>query len=394
VVYRRTLADMPAAAEEIHEALAEGVRIMELTAPLRIETSAGREWALLCSRMELRGTDESGRPRPVPMPDSEFELVCDAVIVAIGQEKTSGLPAGSEWKAVGPDGRTTHPRLFIGGDARLGASTLVKAIADGCRAAVLIGASNSRPARSADDGPVVNLAWAEYQLQRSRREAFAPLPPAKTAPGRNLAKAAVGLDAKAARLEAQRCLHCGDLCQLCVGVCPNRALVAFETVPKRYPILRAVKRRFGAELSMPDFLELRQKYQLVHVVDFCNGCGNCAAFCPTAGAPYKDKPHIYLHEKEFAQAVDGFFLEPPRPGGVHVLRARANGEGQQLRQYPDRLEFENCNCLMKLGRDDFSFQAAEWRLVADPVFDGELLAGMAVLLEFLPLFLHGDKTDV
>jgi len=142
------------------------------------------------------------------------------------------------------------------------------------------------------------------------------------------------------------------------------------------------------------YLDLRQKYQLVHVVDFCNACGHCATFCPTAGAPYRDKPHVYLRQEDFAQAADGLFLEPPRPGGVRILRARRGGEGQQLRQYPDRLEFENRNCLLKLRREDFSFLAADWRLVADPVFDGEMLARMFVLLEFLPLFLQGDKTDV
>jgi hypothetical protein len=77
-----------------------------------------------------------------------------------------------------------------------------------------------------------------------------------------------------------------------------------------------------------------------------------------------------------------------------VLRARSNGEDQQLRQYPDRLEFDNRNCLLKLRRKDFSFQAADWRLVADPVFNGKLLACMVVFLEFLPLFLQGDETDV
>ena len=394
VVYRRTLAEMPAAAEEIHAALAEGVRIMELTAPLRIETAAGQEWAMLCARMELRKADASGRRSPVPIFGSEFELVCDAVIVAIGQEKNSALLEGTEWKAVGDDGRTTHPRLFIGGDARRGASTLISAVADGCRAAGRIMEMSGRTLGVPLTDPLAGLSWVEHQLLRSRRQAAAPLPAAKAPRLGALFKAGAGLDAKEAKREAERCLHCDDLCLLCVGVCPNRALVAFQTEPKRYPVFEAVKRREGAELSVPAFLELRQKYQLVHIPDLCNACGHCATFCPTAGAPYRDKPHVYLRQKDFEEAADGFFLEPPRPGGVRMLCARKNGEGQQLRQYADRLEFENRNCLLKLRSNDFSFQAADWRLVADPVFDGRLLAQMLVLLEFLPLFLHGDKTDV
>lgn len=409
VVYRRRLAEMPAAAEEIRAALAEGVRIMELTAPLRIETSEGREWAMLCSRMELRKAAAGGRPRPVPVFGSEFELTCDAVIVAIGQEKDSALLAGTEWKAVGDEGRTTHPRLFIVGDARLGPSTLIQAVADGCRTACRVMEMSGRTIRAAESAPLAGLTWVEHQLLRSRRESPAgtaaakPVSPAgiknhaapaAAGPEPDLFAAAAGLDAGQARREAGRCLHCDDLCLLCVGVCPNRALVAFAVAPGRYPVLRVVKRKDGAELSVSGHLELRQKYQLVHVADFCNDCGNCVTFCPTAGAPCKDKPHVYLRQKDFELAADGFFLEPPRPGGVRMLRARSGGQGQQLRQYPDRWEFENRNCLLKLRREDFSFQAAEWRLVADPVFDGELLAQMVALLEFLPPFLHGDKTDV
>jgi len=73
--------------------------------------------------------------------------------------------------------------------------------------------------------------------------------------------------------------------------------------------------------------------------------------------------------------------------------ARVNGEEQQLRRYDERLEFENRNCLLHLVRRDFSFLAADWRHEADPAFDGRLLAQMAILLEFLPVFLHGVKSD-
>jgi len=205
---------------------------------------------------------------------------------------------------------------------------------------------------------------------------------------------APGLDARTARQEAQRCFHCDDLCLLCVDVCPNRALVAFEIRPGGWPVLRATSRKGGAELSAAGVLELRQKYQLVHVVDFCNGCGNCATFCPTAGAPHQDKPHVFLRASDFEQAADGFFLKAPIPGGPRVLLARAAGELQHLRLYPDRLDFENRNCLLRLRIEDFSYLAADWRREADPAFDGRLLAQMAVLVEFLPPFLHGDDPDV
>ena len=97
VVYRRTRAEMPAIAEEIEEALAEGVRIEQLAAPLRLE-EAGDGTALVCRRMTLGEPDESGRPRPVPVEgdDGLAEFRCDTVLLALGQAPDGRLlPAGS-----------------------------------------------------------------------------------------------------------------------------------------------------------------------------------------------------------------------------------------------------------------------------------------------------------
>lgn len=394
IIYRRTLAEMPAAADEIEAALAEGVVIRELTAPLGFQVEAGRVTGVRCARMELKEKDESGRRRPVPVFGSESDLPCDAVIVAVGQQKRAAPVEGWEGGVVAEDGRTSHPYLFVGGDALAGAATLIKAVADGRRTARRIGAITGRDSGTEEEAPLASLTWPEHQLRRARR-----LPPERTAPGTPAAGKIPGappgpLKGEAAAAEANRCLHCDDLCQFCVSVCPNRALVAFETVPGRFPVLSAMRGSSHVELVASSFLEIRQRYQLVHVADFCNACGNCATFCPAAGAPYKDKPHFFLHKKEFDQASYGFFLEPPLREGLKVLRARVAGEALQMRQFPDMLEFENRNCQLKLQRGDLSFRGADWRRKADPVFDGVLLAHMAVLLEYLPPFLHGDRTDV
>jgi putative selenate reductase len=394
VIYRRTLAEMPAAADEIEAALAEGVVIRELTSPLGFQVEEGRVTGVRCARMELKEKDESGRRRPVPLFGSESDLPCDAVIVAVGQEKKAAPVAGWEGGVVAEDGRTSHPYLFVGGDALAGASTLIRAVAAGCGTARRIGEITGRTAGTEEEVPLASLTWPEHQLRRARRERPERTSPAAPAGGKMPGSPPAALKSEAAVAEANRCLHCDDFCQFCVSVCPNRALVGFETVPGRYPVLSAVRGSSHVEMVASSFLEIRQRYQLVHVADFCNACGNCAAFCPAAGAPYKDKPHFYLHRKEFDQAADGFFLDPPLREGLKVLRARVAGEPLQMRQFPDLLEFENRNCQLKLQRGDLSFRGADWRRKADPVFDGVLLARMAVLLEHLPPFLHGDKTDV
>jgi len=96
VVYRRTRTEMPAIAEEIEEALAEGVRIEQLEAPLRLEGD-GDATALVCRRMTLGEPDESGRARPVPVDGDEALTAfrCDTVLLALGQAPDSSLlPAG------------------------------------------------------------------------------------------------------------------------------------------------------------------------------------------------------------------------------------------------------------------------------------------------------------
>ena len=334
VIYRRRLSEMPAAAEEIREALAEGVRIMELTAPLRIEVAAGREWALLCSRMELRKADSSGRPHPVPVFGSEFELTCDAVIVAIGQERNAELLADTDWQVVGNDGGTSHPRLFVVGDARGGPSTLVRAIADGCQAVDRIMEESGRTLLLPESGPVTGLTWPEQALKRSRRERAEPL---SVAPAAELSFAAAGLfmtapglDAKAARHEAKRCFHCDDLCQLCIGVCPNRALVAFEVKTGRWPVLarrapqgrgRAfVGRRPGAEPELP------------------------AGPCRRLLQRLRQLRHVLPHRRRALQGQAPYLPEPPgfRPGRRRLLpqapgphrRQGPAGQGQQRAAAP------------------------------------------------------------
>ncbi|MFO7900519.1 MAG: FAD-dependent oxidoreductase [Planctomycetota bacterium] len=84
VLYRRTRAEMPASPEEVDAALEEGVRIEFLVSPTRVER-AGDSLRLHCARMQLGEIDRSGRPRPEPLPGSEFATEFDTVLSAIGQ---------------------------------------------------------------------------------------------------------------------------------------------------------------------------------------------------------------------------------------------------------------------------------------------------------------------
>ena len=144
LVYRRSQAEMPAYAEEIEQALEEGVRIHTLTNPAQIIREDGKIVAVECHQMELGDFDRSGRRRPV---DSlkEIRFEADQVIFAIGQSfdfssvcSDVGLEtvANKQIRADKQTGQTNVPWIFTGGDSATGPLSVIEAIAGGERAAV------------------------------------------------------------------------------------------------------------------------------------------------------------------------------------------------------------------------------------------------------------------
>ena len=147
IVYRRSEAEMPARLEEVHHAKEEGVEFQNLCNPVEIlGDENGRVNGLKCIRMELGEPDESGRRRPIAIPDSEFVLDVDTVIMAIGtspnpliSSTTEGLDT-NRWGCliVNEDMATTKDKVYAGGDAVTGAATVILAMGAGKTAAASI----------------------------------------------------------------------------------------------------------------------------------------------------------------------------------------------------------------------------------------------------------------
>ncbi|MFC1694211.1 NADH-ubiquinone oxidoreductase-F iron-sulfur binding region domain-containing protein, partial [Candidatus Latescibacterota bacterium] len=91
VIYRRTIAEMPAFEEEVDSAFKEGVKVQFLTAPTKVLTENGKLTGIECIKMELGDIDESGRRRPVIVEGSEFIINLDTLIVAIGEKSDTGF---------------------------------------------------------------------------------------------------------------------------------------------------------------------------------------------------------------------------------------------------------------------------------------------------------------
>ena len=279
ILYRRSRAEMPAIAEEIEEALAEGVKIRYLAAPVELLTQSGRVTGLKCVEMELGAPDESGRRRPIPVAGSEFTVEVDTVIPAVAQEMEVG-----DWRlevergriVVNEAGETTVPAIFAGGDVATPFGTVAHAVGSGKRAALAIDQylrgeelagfpplDEAVHAVPKDVDPTVvrfedlNLAYFE-ELERTEH---AQMPVEVRVSG--FQEVNLGFSEEEAQAEAERCCSCGtcNLCDTCLIFCPDVAIV--RTPPLSPPTLGGDEGG-GYEINY----------------DYCKGCGICAEECP------------------------------------------------------------------------------------------------------------------
>ncbi|HPE88154.1 MAG TPA: putative selenate reductase subunit YgfK [Spirochaetales bacterium] len=295
ILYRRSLAEMPADREEFEAALADGVEYAELSLPESASPASGSApSALLVREMELGEPDASGRRAPVPSPRTRT-VPCDLVIAAVGESPDKALfeSLGAKVErngrpAVDPETMATGVAgLYAAGDSRRGPASIIAAEADGRKAAyAILRAVGVEPGvETIAPGPIDREALSR------RGEILPSLPEGHP---------------DFAKREAERCLSCGSACLRCVEVCPNRANVALPVAP-------------GAVF--------KQAIQVIHVDDFCNECGNCGFFCPYDGEPYTGKPTLFRDEASLrASANAGFAFAGPAASPTLVLRAATGAD--------------------------------------------------------------------
>jgi heterodisulfide reductase subunit A len=240
IVYRRTRQEMPAYAEEIEDALSEGVDIRFLTVPVRVIGTAGKVVGIECIRTELGPPDESGRRRPVPKHGSEFVIECDAVIPAIGQKIDLGWAADGEMLRTSPRGaiavdphslQTSLPKVFAAGDAVSGPATVIEAVAAGHTAVEAIDRflrqkDLAAMAAEAAARPAPGQDWAEVPrgIPEQERVRSRQLDVAQRVGG--FVEVDLNFSEEEARREAGRCLNCGICCECmeCVRACEAKAI--------------------------------------------------------------------------------------------------------------------------------------------------------------------------
>ncbi len=254
IVYRRTRKFMPAEPEEQRLALEDGVEFLELLAPVAYENGL-----LTVKVMKLGEKGADGRRNVEPTGETK-QLSFDTVINAVGarvdteffacsaiDQNNRGYAAVNEQTC-----QTNLDGVYVSGDCRRGASTIVEAMADSKRITK----------------DILRILGLSHDFVRVSKEAQ---------PENIRSSRAVLADSMDNANDAARCLNCDVVCEVCCEVCPNRANVGIMV--SGHP-------------------------QIVHVDGMCNECGNCGFFCPHTGLPYKDKFTVFWSEEGFHDSTN------------------------------------------------------------------------------------------
>jgi NADPH-dependent glutamate synthase beta subunit-like oxidoreductase len=330
--------EMPAALEEIEEAETEGIIIHPGLGPERILGKEGKVTGLETLRTRWV-FDQSGRFNPAFYENSESQLDCDTIIMAIGQAPRLDFLGPEDGVEVSPRGliavnpqtlMTSAPGIFAGGDCVFGPRLIIDSVADGKRAAIGI---DEYLRRQKHPQPIIEVEV--FQRHRMPLELLdiprhsVPMLPLDRRTG--VTEVEIGYDAATAMQEARRCLHCwvntifegteedGSTCILCGGcvdVCPENCLELvsldrIEFTPETLEHLRQNRECYeGVELTdvLPGELGTVSGSAMIKDETRCIRCGLCAARCPVGTI-----------------TMESYNLFPAEPSGLISIAAMNEG---------------------------------------------------------------------
>jgi putative selenate reductase len=382
LLYRRTRNEMPAHSEEVEATLRDGIELIELVSPVRIVRRGSDKLSLVCRKMQLSGTDAAGRPKPVEIPGSDFELNADLIIPAAGQEVNA--PFFKEGKAI-IDADTYETQLqgvFMAGDAYSGGASIIRAIGEGRKVAETI-LKRMRAEAMIAPASSKSIGMQELMTRRSVRIRRKPWEEGSYDPHKPFALISKTMDAEQAVTESSRCLFCDELCNICVTVCPNRANTAYTTEAVSIPIysIEPHLAEKNVAVTVTGNLHVDQEVQVFNIADFCNECGNCATFCPSSGKPYTDKPRICLSLESFKKEENAYYLSILEQ--KTLLLHRKNGSTASLEKKDGTWHYEDENMQLSLNDNDYGVSQLKF-FECDPAnTDSGRMASMIVLFTSL-----------
>ena len=339
LVYRRDMKDMPAA-DEVHEAIEEGVTTIFQAGPTRVITDpkTGVVTGVEFIRMQLGEPDASGRRRPEPASGTEFTIPCDRVLLAIGQGPeldwlgTPGNegPEATKQRRLKADAvtfSTGRPGVFGSGDVRIGAATVVEAVAEGRRAAYAVDAYmkgmdldaiRTRQTLAEPQPEFLSIVPFTGEIKEPRYR-MTPLP----AEERNDSYIEYELPytREAAMAESTRCLQC--TCEA-IGFCDLRRLgieygTTLQTLEPQYHQgagYRSVTENRFTGINH-DYIRDDSHAFILREPSRCIDCGRCAQVC----AEVVGRGVLRLHAHRLRHAGHDAARHEPQRHAVRVVRS-------------------------------------------------------------------------
>jgi NADPH-dependent glutamate synthase beta subunit-like oxidoreductase/formate hydrogenlyase subunit 6/NADH:ubiquinone oxidoreductase subunit I/ferredoxin len=299
LVYRRDMKDMPAASE-VHEAIEEGSTAIFQAGPTRVLVDeSNKVTGVEFIRMQLGEPDASGRRRPEPAPGTEFTIPCDRVLLAIGQgPDLSWVGPGSQGveatrqrrlKADAVTFETGRPGVFASGDVRVGAATVVQAIAEGRRSAYAVdaylqgqdlAAVRTRQQLAEPQPEFLSIVPFTSEVKEPRHRLRAMEPELRN---RSYIEYEIPYTVEEAVAESTRCLQC--TCEA-IGFCDLRRLgieygTTLRTLEKQHHQgagYRSVTENRFTGLNH-DYLRDDSHAFILREPARCIDCGRCAQVC-------------------------------------------------------------------------------------------------------------------
>jgi NADPH-dependent glutamate synthase beta subunit-like oxidoreductase len=265
-------AQMPAQAEEVLEALEEGITLLDGARLDAVSDAGANGLTLTCSKVSFVPGAERGQFTLTPVAGSGFSIACDAIVTSIGQDPDlsvlgQGFAAAGGLLQTDTQLATSSAGIYAGGDMASMARFVTEAVGMGQRAAQAIAAELRRlgadtdkaPIAHYDDEPLVPLASISTYYHPKRERAQTQLLDAHERLSRD-AEVQLGLELAQALAESERCFSCGTCidCDNCVVYCPDMAV---KRVDQGYAVL----------------------------TDYCKGCGLCVKECPTGSMKMQEE---------------------------------------------------------------------------------------------------------
>jgi putative selenate reductase len=354
LLYRRDLNAMPASAEEVAHLPHDNIPVVEhVVCEQIIADESGRVKGVeLVKTRYASSLFTAGRQRKLePVAASQYVMPCDSVIVAIGQDAELDFARDDQLETAALGQETSLAGVYVAGDMLHGPATIIRAGGDGkvVAEAILKRLGSCGSAACGEESAAFARPLApHYQKMafRQRAQRF------------DLGEKAA--DAERVQAEAARCLGCDQICNACTTLCPNRALIAYPSDLSSYAVHLVQREGEHFSTEPAGVFKLTQAWQVVHLAELCNACGNCESFCPTGGAPYRDKNHLYLNAEPFARAENGYLMMSDG-----MIRKNA-GQMETLFFDQEKWRYETDQVSLTLSGDHFEVVEARFKSSAKP----------------------------